>query len=402
MAPMSLYSPPAHSPADRVRTHHRERTGTDPKHVASAPSTWVLIGENVDHFGGVTLAGTGSLRAAAAVSPRGDDVISISATGPRGEVVREETSLQQLHDASVTDPLARRWTGLVQTLIQRQVLSRDTAGLDITVEGDVPVGAGLGALYAADCAIALALAGGHEDVDTAPFRTRLAEVCSHAVANYSSLALLRARHTVALRGGGENVCVVDYADGSLTQAPHPARHGVRVFSLAKELGRPFDSQRQAIALRRDFIDAAAANFGVTSLRQLPDNVERVVQWVNARRATGDENAPEPDAARSWVQFCETETLRSMAAAKALRSRRGNELFTLLNSPSEQHDLDTPDALVALARERGARAARPAATGTSEAVLAFVPLDDADAFAERMAADFEVIEVRPGEVARLEG
>lgn len=353
----------------------------------------MLIGENVDHFGGVTLAGTGSLRAAAAVSPREDDGISISATSILGD---------SLEDPSGTSPLAKRWTGLVHTLIQRQVLSRDTAGLDITVASDVPVGAGLGALYAADCAIALALAGAHEEVDTAPFRARLAEICSHAVANHSSLALLRARHTVALRGGGESVSVVDYADGSLTTAPHPVRHGVRVFSLATELGTPFDESKQAIAARREFIDKAAANFGVASLRQLPDAADRVVEWVEARRATGDEDAPEPAIARSWVQFCETETLRSLAAAKALRSRRGNELFTLLNSPSEQHDLITPDAVVALARERGAVAARPAATGTSQAVLAFVPLDRADDFAERMAAEFHVIEVRPGECARVEG
>lgn len=398
---MALFTPPAQSPVERAREAHVARTGAKPSHVASAPATWVLIGENVDHFGGVTLAGTGSLRAAAAVSPRSDGVISIAASGPLGDDLAEETTLQALAEGTETDPLATRWAGLVQTLIQRQVISRETSGLDITVASDVPLGAGLGALYACDCAIALALAGGHDEIDTAPFRARLAEVCSHAVATYSSLALLRARHTVALRGGGDTISVVDYADGSVTQAPHPNRHGVRVFSLSTELGQPYGSQKQTIASRRDFIDAAAANFGVASLRQLPDNVDRVVQWVDARRATGDETAPEPDVARNWVQFCETETLRSLAAAKALRSRRGNELFTLLNSPSEQHDLATPDALVALARERGARAARPAATGTSEAVLAFVPLDTADEFAARMATDFAVVEVRQGEAARVE-
>ena len=137
-------------------------------------------------------------------------------------------------------------------------------------------------------------------------------------AGTTSLPVLRARHSVALRGA-EGVSVVDYADGSLTQAPHPSRHGVRVFSLAKELGQPSTDQREAIADHRAFIDAACANFGVDSLRQLPDASARVVQWVEARRAAGDETAPAPEAARRWVQFCETETLRSLAAAKALRS-----------------------------------------------------------------------------------
>ena len=389
---MAVFETPSQSPAQRVRAAH---PGSG--RVASAPGTWVLIGENVDHFGGVTLAGTAALRATAAVSPRPDRVVSVSARGPLGQ----EFSAQLPFDEEPADGLARRWWGLVHTLVQRQVLSRDTAGVDITVESDVPVGAGLGALYAADAAIALALAGAHDDVDTAPFRARLAEICSHAMTTYSSLPVLRARHSVALRGA-EGVSVVDYADGSLTQAPHPSRHGVRVFSVAASLGAPFAESREAIAAHRAFIDAACTNFGVASLRQLPDASARVAQWVEARRAAGDDTAPDPETARRWVTFCESETLRSLAASKALRSRRANELFTLLNSASEAHSLATPDALVTLARERGAVAARPAATGTSNAVIAFVPVQDADAFAGSMAREYEVVEVAAGEPARLEG
>lgn len=389
---MAVFETPSQSPAQRVRAAH---PGSG--RVASAPGTWVLIGENVDHFGGVTLAGTAALRAAAAVSPRPDRVVAVSARGPLGQ----EFSAQLPFDEEPADGLARRWWGLVHTLVQRQVLSRDTAGVDITVESDVPVGAGLGALYAADAAITLALAGAHDDVDTAPFRARLADICSHSMATYSSLPVLRARHSVALRGA-EGVSVVDYADGSLTQAPHPSRHGVRVFSVAAGLGAPFAESREAIAAHRAFIDAACTNFGVASLRQLPDASGRVAQWVEARRAAGDDTAPDPDTARRWVTFCESEMLRSLAASKALRSRRANELFTLLNSASEAHSLATPDALVALARERGAVAARPAATGTSNAVIAFVPVQDADAFADSMAQEYEVVEVEAGEPARLEG
>ena len=183
---MALFETPSKSPVERVRAASGR--------VASAPGTWVLIGENVDHFGGVTLVGTSSLRAAASVSPRSDGVISVAANGPLGQ----EFSAQLPYDDQPADGLARRWWGLVHTLVQRQVLSRDTAGMDITVESDVPVGAGLGALYASDAAIALALAGSHDDVDTAPFRARLAEICSHAVATYSSLPVLRARHSVCL------------------------------------------------------------------------------------------------------------------------------------------------------------------------------------------------------------
>ena len=45
---MALFETPSKSPVERVSAASGR--------VASAPGTWVLIGENVDHFGGVTLA----------------------------------------------------------------------------------------------------------------------------------------------------------------------------------------------------------------------------------------------------------------------------------------------------------------------------------------------------------
>lgn len=398
---MATWNSPAASPVERAKAQHAELTGAQPLRTASAPGTWVLIGENVDHFGGVTIMGLSDLRVAAAASPREDERIVVHTLGPYVDEFHGETSLAELADGTVDDPLLRRFAGLVQTMINRQVLSRDTTGWTITIVGDVPVGAGLGALYAADAAIALALAGGSDEVNEPPMRARLSEICSHSMATYSSLALLRARHTVALRGAEHQVSVVDYADGSLTAAANPAKMGVRIFTVAAELGQPHAAQKERIAMRRDFIDEAVANFGVSSLRELPDAVDRVVEWVEARADAGDETAPDPAVARQWVHFCETETLRSLATAKALRSRRGNELLTLLNSRSEAHDIVTPDALVRLALERGAAAARPAAAGTSQAVIAFVPVRKADEFAAAFEQGYEVVEIHPGAPARLE-
>ncbi|WJY68478.1 galactokinase family protein [Corynebacterium auris] len=399
---MAVWAADETSPAKRACDLHREVTGRSPSRCASAPGTWVLIGENVDHFGGVTLLGLTSLRAAAAVSPRTDETIRIELRGPDGYSISSTGSLDALQEEGSLDRLTRRVIGLVSLLISRQVISRDTRGLDISLVTDILPGAGLGSLYAGDAALALALAGDDPEIDEAPLRARLAEICSHNVTLNSPLAVLRARHTAALRGKSGTISVVDYADGSVTQAPHPARLGVRIFAVTESWGEPYDRQTQRIAERRAFIDAACANFGVDSLRQLPNAAERVVEWVEARRqVTGPDSAPAPEVARSWVRFCETETLRSLATAKALRSRRDNELFTLLNSASEQHDLDTPDALVSDLLSRGARSARPAAAGNSPAALAFVPLRAAEAFLASTARDYEVVEVLPGEVARVE-
>ena len=400
---MSLWTDPtaqhATPVAERARTPHEKRTGRAPAHVASAPATWILAGENVDHFGGATLIGLSSLRAAVAFSPRDDHQLVFAASAPASEDVVATAPLGEPADAD--HPLAKRWGGLVHQLIQRQVLSRDTAGLDVTVVSDIPLGAGLGALWAADAAMCLALAAGHAELNEAPFRARLADIASQAVDAYSSLTGLRSRHTAALRASGTGIAVIDYADGSLTEAPHPGREGVRFFSVAEKFGEADDGEVERIAAHRAFIDAACANFGVSSLRKLPDAIDRVVEWVTARRTVGDETAPTPEQARAWVHFCEAETLRSMAVAKALRSRHTNDLFSLVNSPTEARGLTLPDALVELCKTRGALAARPAATGTSKAVLALVSVRTADEFARTMAKDFDIVEITPGRTACLE-
>ncbi|WKD57297.1 galactokinase [Corynebacterium capitovis DSM 44611] len=399
---MALWTPDPIPPAQRAAKQHSEITGGEPAALASAPGTWVLIGENVDHFGGVTLVGLHSLRVAVAVSPRSDDVIRINASGPAGFNLSDESSLAARADDSVTGRLTRRTLGLIHTLTTRQLVARSATGVDITAASDITVGTGLGALYAWDAALALALVLGlgRED-DEAPLRARLAEACSVNVDLHSTLPVVRARHTAALRGVGETISVVDYADGSLTQAPHPSRMGVRIFAVTARLGEPYDEQFELIAAHRAFIDAACTNFGVDSLRQLPHAADRVAEWVAARRQSGDTSAPAPEVARRWVRYCETETLRSLATAKALRTRRDHELFTLLNSPSEHHDLDTPDSLVADLLGRGAISARPAAAGISSAVIAFVPHLRAAEFAASAAADYDVFEVRTGEPSHLE-
>lgn len=411
---MPEWTTPETTPAERVALAHRDATGTDPVRVADAPGTWVLIGENVDHYGGVTIMGLADLRAAAAFSPRDDDTVRVTFRSPTTEDVVEETTLSELSaigvafsspDDDTPEPslsLATRFGGIIHTLMSRQMLSRDTPGMDITIVSDIPVGAGLGAFYAGDVALALALTGDDPDIDEAPMRTRLAEVCSQAIDMFSPLPGLRARHTAALRGVGETVSVVDYADGSVTQAPHPERAGVDVFSVAKRLGTPDSSQTQQVRDLRQFLDQACHNFGTESLRSIPDAVDRVVEWAEAvRQIRGGDSMPSVEQAQDWMVFSESETLRALAVAKALRSRRTDDLFHLLNSPADNYGLATPGELVELLNLRGARAARPAAAGMSQAVITFAPTPRAENFAADLADDgFYVIPIRRGECARV--
>lgn len=407
---MAVWTAPETTASDRVAQAHRSRTGHAPAHTADAPGTFIVVGENSDHFGGITIVGLTDLRAAAAVSPREDSTIAVHAefAGVTVEETTDCTRIAQLAehnepaDENPARTLAERFGGLVHTLVGRQMLSRDTAGMDITVIADIPLGAGLGALHAADAALVLALMGGDEEIDAAPLRTRLADIASQSARTFSHLPVLRARHSAALRGKEGTVSVIDYADGSLTQAPHPAKAEVRIVSVAPSHGEPFVDTAQAVQEGREFIDDACANFGVASLRQLPNAADRVVEWVDARRQVhGTDSAPTLETARAWVDFGAAETELSANAARALRSMRTDEFFEVIGAPEQTPGLPAPDQLVQLLTLRGARAARPAAAGMSAAALAYIPSTKADnAIADLSADGLAVVEITPGAPARV--
>lgn len=418
---MPVWTAPQTPATTRVEQLHQSVTGNSPRHVASAPGTFMVIGENADHFGGVTVVGLAGVRAAVAVSPRVDNMIAVHADFAGQEISDqvEGAQLAQLSDSGFSsfaaadapstqdEPprgLAVRLGGLVNTLIGRQMLSRDTSGVDITVVSDIPLGSGLGALHATDAALCLALLADDSDIDTAPLRTRLAEIASQSAKTFSDVPVVRSRHSAAMRGAGGTVSVVDYADGSLTQAPHPIREDVRIFAVAAGFDEVFADKADSVTKGRQFIDDACTNFGVSSLRQLPEASERVVEWVDARRqVNGADSAPTLEAARAWVVFCETETNQATLAAKALRSMHGDEFFAIINTPAQTPGLPVPEQLVELLTLRGARAARPAAAGMSQAVIAYVPAKDADNLMADLAADgLAVMEVTQGEPASVDG
>ena len=48
---MPLWTAPSTPAVDRVRAAHSDNIGAEPAHVASAPASWALIGEHIDHYG---------------------------------------------------------------------------------------------------------------------------------------------------------------------------------------------------------------------------------------------------------------------------------------------------------------------------------------------------------------
>ncbi|MDO5511410.1 galactokinase family protein [Corynebacterium sp.] len=407
----------------RVITAHLDRTGQQPHHVAHAPATWLLLGEHVDHSGGVVLAALAEQEVAVALSPRVDDLVAVTmiSTTPTGtEEVTDEVSMGVIADmAAARQPvidergrpenppaadggLAVELAGIVWALINRQLLSRDTGGLDVTVVSDIPEGAGLGDEAARGVAFALALLGEAEDRDDAPVRARLAEVCSQAAEMFSPVPPLRARYTAALRGEADAVSVIDYADGSVTQAPHPQSGDLEFCAVA--VGHARVDHAADIIRRRRFVEEACRAFGTESLRLLPDASQRVIEWLSAvHKVHGTQDTPEIAEAAAWLNFEEREIARAQQVARALRARRTDDLWPLLAQSQSgltgPYGLPGSEALVQLCLARGALGARAASAGNVEAVIVGVDSRRAASFTRDLAADgLDVIRLGRGRVA----
>lgn len=416
--------PDADSPAlDRVLTAHESSVGSPATQAADAPATWPLIGEHVDHAGGLVLMSLAPQRTAVALSHRADDLIRVShhRTGPEGTVtttdeissgvIADRAAAQQAgvdeEGRAVTPPapvggLAARLGGIVWTMVNRQLLSRGTGGLDVTVVSDIPDDLGLGADAALEAAFALALHSGSGTPDDAPLRARLAEVCSQATAMFSDVPPLRARHTAALRGAGGAIAAIDYADGSVNRIPHPATTRVRVLAVSAPSHGP--SEHGEIRIRRRFLDEACRAFGTDSLRLLPDAAPRVLDWLRAvHRVHGTGGTPTVREAAAWLSFTERETVRAQHINRALRSRRTDTIWPLLAESQDAlaglYGLSTAEELAQLCRVRGALAARAATAGLSGTVIAFVDARRAPNFAADLTADgLTVVTLDEGEVA----
>ena len=102
-------------------------------------------------------------------------------------------------------------------------------------------------------------------------------------------------------------------------------------------------------------------------------------------------------------FYEAETQRAGDFARALRSRRGADLFPILEQSqtalAHEYQLDTADKVAQLLKLRGAAGVRAASAGTSPAVIAYIPTSKAANFTADLAEDgFIVIPLNPGKVA----
>lgn len=365
----------------------------NPDALATAPATWLLLGEHTEAYGGITLASGLDREVAVAISPRSDHQLFVQENwaGATSTSQCSYSDADQLYNnpGSPTSPVstALRAALIVHALNFRQILHHLKHGLNITILSDLRPDAGIGTQAAADVALALALVSSLDHSEDAPLRAKIADACYQVSKIVDNPLQPRSRFTASLRGRAEHLMLIDDIDDSVKYVPNRLTKGATVPALYL-MYLPNEAQTDDLAARAAFFQDAATAFAADSLRQLPDATTRVMAWLQANHEVrGPEGFVALHDAENWLSFAQQEISRVFEAERALNSRGNRSMFQILNE--SQQDLGQyfgmgvqQAALAELALTWQAVAARANYAGVGDSVLALVSHDNLAEFLQQ--------------------
>jgi len=354
----------------------RDTFAAEPEGVWSAPGRVNLIGEHTDYNGGLCLPIGLPQRTFAAVRRRDDGMLRmVSAQG--GDVVEVA-----LDDVGPGRP--EGWAAYVAGVpwaLRRA--GHEVSGLDVAVDGRVPLGAGLSSSAALECAVAAAASDlfGLGLLADAAGRTALAAACVEAENTVAQAPTGGMDQSAAMLAEPGHALLLDCRDHHTEQVPFDlAEAGLALLVVDTRAEHALvDGQ---YAERRDSCEQAARELGVPTLREV---------------AVGDLDDAlgrlSSDLLRRRTRHVVTEIDRVVQAREALRHddfERLGALF-LLSHASMRDDIeisvDELDTVVETAVAAGALGARMTGGGFGGSAIALVRADAVDATTERVEAAF---------------
>ena len=340
--------------------------GTSPEGVWSAPGRVNLIGEHTDYNAGLCLPIALPQRTSAAVRRRDDNLLRM-VSGQGGEPV--EVRLDEVRPGHPPG-----WAGYVAGVPWAlRKAGYAVGGLDVAVDGRVPLGAGLSSSAALECAVGAAVsdlcglglladAGGRPRSQPRASTRRTPSPCAPTGGMDQSAALLAtAGHALLL----------DCRDQHTEQVPFDLdAAGLALLVIDTRAEHALvDGQ---YAERRDSCEQAAGELGVRTLREVdPDDLERSLAALSS------------DLLRRRTRHVVTEIDRVVRARQALAGADFDALgqLFLASHASMRDDFEISvaelDTAVEAAVGAGALGARMTGGGFGGSAIALLPADRVD-------------------------
>lgn len=330
--------------------------GYPPEVVASAPGRVNLIGEHIDYSEGFVLPFAIDAVTKCAIAKRDDEKIRIISAQKKNEVIESNLEAIAAKEGSA-------WSSYIYGVIWAMEIE---TGLDIYIDGKVPLGAGLSSSAALECSVATALNHLFHLEKTLPELARLTQRAENdyvgvpcGIMDQSISLMARAGYGLLLdcQDLSTRHIKIDFASSSLrlliidTQAHHALTDG-------------------GYAKRRESCEEVVKIFSIPSLRQL--SMESLlahktklsdIQFKRARHGV-------------------SEMLRVLDAVKALEAEDFEALGQLLNqshnSLRDDYEVSCPelDLAVETALCTGALGARMVGGGFGGSAIALINERDA--------------------------
>jgi galactokinase len=339
----------------------------DPVGVFAAPGRVNLIGEHTDYNAGLCLPVALPHATYAAVRRRDDGVLTVASAQ---QADRFEGVLAEVSPGSV-DGWAAYVAGVAWALREA---GHALPGMDLVVDGRVPLGSGLSSSAALICSSALAMCAA-AGID--PDRQSLVRATMRAESEVAGAPTGGLDQTAALLGEAGHALLIDFRDHTTRTVPWQP-DGAGLALLVVDTRASHSHADGGYGSRREECEAAARELGVPSLREA---------------SASDLDRLDDERLRRRARHVVTEVQRvadTVAALGAGDWARVGELFTASHA-SMRDDFEIScaelDLVVDTALAHGALGARMTGGGFGGSAIALVRRERADEVADRVTAAF---------------
>jgi galactokinase len=338
-------------PISKIDKEFVKTFGQTPDVIAAAPGRVNLIGEHIDYSDGFVLPFAIADRTYAALRKRPDRLVRIASAQRRKTIVT-------LNLDEINPTVKGQWERYVLGVIWAMGINE---GVDVMIDGHVPLGAGLSSSAALECSVATAL----NDLFSLGFDLEtLARLTQKAENQYVGVPCGIMDQSVSLMAKTGSALLLDCRDLTSRDVVFDvASSGLELLIIDTQAHHSLTDG--GYAERRASCDSVVAKLGIRSMREL--TLEKLENSKDAITAT------EFIRARHAV----SEIARVIDAVAALEAKNFQELGLLLNASHESlrddYDVSCPElnAAVNASLSAGALGARMVGGGFGGSAIALI-------------------------------